>query len=80
MGYLLVVLLKTFWHIGEASSINKQMELFNDIHGDSGSYLRQTVSSISLQRLATIGFTGTNGKQSHPPTYQIIEAANDIHD
>jgi len=23
---------------------------------------------ISLQRLATVGFTGTNGIQSHPPT------------
>ena len=31
------------------------MELFNDIHGDSGGYLHQTVSSISLQRrLATV--------------------------
>jgi len=37
----------------EASSI--EMELFNDIHGDSGCYLHQTVSSTSLQRrLATV--------------------------
>ena len=48
------------------------MELFNGIHGDSGGYLCQTVSSISLQMLATVGFTGSNGKQSHPPTYQIV--------
>jgi len=36
----------------EASSI--EMELFNNIHGDSGRYLHQRVSSISLQRLATV--------------------------
>ena len=52
------------------------MELFND-----GGYLRQTASSLSLQRmLATVGFTG-NGIQSHPPTqYNSKEAANDIDD
>ena len=49
------------------------MELFNDINGDSGGYLHQLVISISLQRrLATVGFTGTNGIQSHPPTHRII--------
>ena len=31
-----------------------------------------TVSSISLQsRLASVSFTGTNGIQSHPPTYGV---------
>jgi len=45
---------------GKASSI-KKMELFNDIHGDSGGYLHQTISS----------FTGTV-IQSHPPTQRII--------
>ena len=40
---------------GEASGI--KIELFNDLHEDSGSYLHQT--SISLQRrLATFDFTG----------------------
>jgi len=48
------------------------MELFNDIHGGLEGYLRQMVSSIGLQRLATVGFTGTNSIQSHPPTHRII--------
>jgi len=48
------------------------MELFNDIRGDSGGYLLQTVSSISLQRrLATVYVTGTDGTQLHPPTHRI---------
>jgi len=47
-------------------------ELLNDIHGDSGGYLHQTISSIILQRLATVGFTGTNSIQSHPPTHRIL--------
>jgi len=34
--------------------------------------LHHTISSISLLRLATVGFTGTNGMQSHPPTHGII--------
>ena len=53
------------------------MELFND-----GGYLRQTASSLSLQRmLATVGFTGTNGMQSHPPTQNNSkQAATHIHD
>ena len=55
---------------GEASSI--KIELLN-IYGNSGGYLHQTISSISLQRmLATVGFTGTNGIQSHPPAHRII--------
>ena len=45
---------------GEAAHL--KLELFNDIHGDSGAIMYQTVSSTSLQpRLATVGFTGTNG-------------------
>ena len=53
---------------GEASSI--KMEIFNAIHGNSGGYF---VSSIILQKtLVTVGFTGTNGIQSHPPTHRII--------
>jgi len=56
---------------GKVSSI--EVELFNDIYGDSGGYLHQMISSISLQRrLATVGFTGTNGIQSHPPIHRII--------
>ena len=32
-----------------------------------------TISSISLpRRLATVGFTGTNGIESHPLTHRII--------
>jgi len=50
-----------------------KIELFNDIHGDSGGYLHQPISSISIQRrLAIVGFTGTNGTQSHPPIHRII--------
>ena len=45
---------------GEANKI--KTELFNDIHEDSGSHLGQTMSSVSIQpKLATAGFTGTNG-------------------
>jgi len=40
------------------------LEQFNDIHGGSDGYMHQTISNISLQRLATVGFTGTNGIQS----------------
>ena len=44
---------------GDANKI--KMELFNDIHEDSGSRLGQTMSSVSIQpKLATVGFTGTN--------------------
>jgi len=61
---------------GEASSI--KIELLN-IYGNSGGYLHQMISSISLQRrLATVGFTGTNGIQSHSPAHRII--ADCIHD
>ena len=50
-------------------TIGIEIEIFNDIHEDSGGYLHWTVSSISLQsRLASVNFTGTNGIQSHPPT------------
>ena len=66
---------------GEASNI--KIELFNDIHGDSAGYLHQMISSVSLQkRLAIVGFTGTFGIQSHPPTHRVTgkQAANDIHD
>jgi len=56
---------------GEDSNI--KIELLNNILGDSGGYLQQMISSISLQRkLATVGFTGTNSIQSHPPTHRII--------
>jgi len=57
-----------------------KIDLFNDIHGDSGGYL-QEISNISLQRrLATVGLTGTNGIQSHSPTQSFSkQAANDIH-
>ena len=45
---------------GDANKI--KTELFNDIHEDSGSHLGQTMSSVSIQpKLATVGFTGTNG-------------------
>ena len=45
---------------GAANKI--KTELFNDIHEDSGSHLGQTMSSVSIQpKLATVGFTGTNG-------------------
>jgi len=44
------------------------MSYYAHFSGDSGGYLHQTISSISLQRLATVGFPGTNGIQSHPPT------------
>ena len=48
---------------GKASSIN--IELFGNKHGDSGGYLHQTISSITLQRrLATVDCTGMNGIQS----------------
>ena len=40
-------------------SSSPKIELFNDIHGDSGATLYQTVSRTSLQ--PTVGFTGTNG-------------------
>ena len=56
---------------GEDSNI--KIKLLNDIHGDSDGYLHQKISSISLQsKLATVGFTGTNSIQSHPPTHRII--------
>ena len=49
------------------------MELFNDIHGDSGGYLHQTIPSISLQRrLATVGFTGTHGNTQNYSKRLII--------
>ena len=67
-------LLKWAYHMQlskwETSGI--EIEIFNDIHEDSGGYLHWTVSSISLQsRLASVSFTGTNGIQSHPPTYGV---------
>ena len=50
-----------------------KIKLLNNILGDSGGYLHQMISSIRLQRkLATVGFTGTNSIQSHPPTHRII--------
>ena len=58
------------------------MELFNDIHKDSGGCLRQLVSTISLQRrLATVGITGSNSIQSQYPSNaqnNSKQAANDI--
>ena len=62
---------------GEAAHL--KLELFNDIHGDSGAILYQTVSSTSLQpRLATVGFTGTNGTGT--PSNTQNNTVNDIHD
>ena len=50
--------------------IKLKPELFNDIHEDSGSHLGQTMSSVSIQpKLATVGFTGTNGTGT-PPTHR----------
>ena len=49
---------------GDANKI--KTDLFNDIYEDSGSHLGQTMSSVSIQpKLATAGFTGTNGTLQH---------------
>ena len=47
--------------MGNGETAHLKLELFNDIHGDSGAILYQTVKYKLATRLATVGFTGTNG-------------------